>query len=342
MNNVNTFVTTALLSVAVLQDINAMHTIPISHRTSQALIATTGLRRFSAQATINNCKSPETVDFNINGICNLNCKWCWGPAHDAKEDVTLSEWKNLAYNLKKLGTKNIVFTGGETLLKKELPELARYINTELELRTTLSSNGLLLVKRGPSVLPYINDLGLPLDGHTIKVNSTMRKGTILHFSKVLAAIKFVQNVFPNIKLTVRTVAAMPNLDSVPLIGKTMLESGIDPKTLRWKIYQVSPVGPRKEDILNSDLLITRKDFDETIEITKKMNPLFTIDAQPYERSFGRYFHVFPDGKSHIVTQGTDGLPLEVPMGNIVKDFDKVIKNVNEVFNFDQNCKHGSI
>lgn len=289
----------------------------------------------------NNLRSPETVDFNINGICNLNCKWCWGPVHNAKEDVTLSEWKIIAYLLKKFGTKNIVFTGGETLLKKELPELARYVNKELELRTTLSSNGLLLLKRGPSVLPYINDLGLPLDGHTQNVNAVMRRGTITHFSRVLQAIKFVQNEFPQIDLTVRTVMAKPNIESVPFIGKTMLEANIDPSKMRWKIYQVSPVGPRKENILNSDLLITKDQFDEQIKITKVINPSFKIEAQPYERSFGRYFHIFPDGKSHIVAQGKDGLPEEISMGNIAKDFDSVIYNVNNAFNFNNNSKHGS-
>lgn len=297
-------------------------------------------RAFSTKKTVE-YRSPETVDFNITGSCNLDCKWCWGPAHDAKEDVALSEWKNLAYNLKKLGTKSIVFTGGETLLKKELPELARYIKTELDLRTTLSSNGLLLAKRGPSILPYIDDLGLPLDGHSVEVNSIMREGTTLHFSKVLEAIRFTQKNFPKTSLTVRTVVALPNIDSIHLIGKTMIGAGIDPKKMRWKLYQVSPIGFRKEAILNGDLLITRKDFEETVEKTKQMNPLFAIEYQPYEQSFGRYFHVFPDGKSHIVMQGKDGLPAEVPMGNIVRDFDEVIEKVNVTFNFDKNGKHGS-
>lgn len=331
----------ALLSICLLHKANGMNVIPKRNfSSSRTLRAMTGSRNFSMQKIINH-RSPETVDFNINGVCNLDCKWCWGPVHNVKEDVTISEWKNVAYNLKKLGTKSIVFTGGETLLKKELPELARYVKAELRLRTTLSSNGLLLVKRGPSVLPYIDDLGLPLDGHTVEVNSTMRKGTILHFSKVLEAIRFTQNNFPNTKLTVRTVAASPNVDYIHLIGRTMIESGIDPKKMRWKIYQVSPVGPRKEAILNGDLLITRKNFEETIEKTKQINPSFTIESQPYENSFGRYFHVFPDGKSHIVTQGKDGLPLELPMGNVVKDFDEVIEKVNGVFNFDQNSKHGN-
>lgn len=289
---------------------------------------------------VNHVKAPQTVDFNINGVCNLDCKWCWGPVHNAKEDVSLSEWKGLAYNLKRLGTKSIVFTGGETLLKKELPDLARYVNAELGLRTTLSSNGLLLLKRGPSVLPYINDIGLPLDGHTEDINAIMRKGTILHFSKALQSIKFVQSEFPQIELTTRTVMARPNMHSVPLIGQTMLESGIDPTKIRWKIYQVSPVGPRKDKILNGDLLITAKQFEEGVERARILNPSFKIESQPYTNSFGRYFHVFPDGRSHIVTQGKDGLPEELEMGNIVKDFDRVIQRVNEAFNFTHNSQHG--
>lgn len=285
-------------------------------------------------------RAPETVDMNINGVCNLNCKWCWGPVHNAKEDVTLNEWKNLAYELKRLGTKNVVFTGGETLLKKELPELACYTKTELGLRTTLSSNGLLMIKRGASILPFITDVGLPLDGHTVEINAIMRIGTILHFSKVLEAIKFIQTNFEKTNLTVRTVAAAPNIDSVPYIGKTMLEAGIEPKKMRWKIYQVSPVGPRKDDILNGDWLITTNQFNEIVQKTKLLNPEFAIESQPFQNSFGRYFHVFPNGESHIVMQGEDGFPLEVKMGNVVKDFDSVIKKLNESFNFSHNSNHG--
>lgn len=300
-----------------------------------------GQHRKMTTLILSNLRAPETVDFNINGICNLDCKWCWGPAHNAKEDVTLKEWKNLAYNLKKLGTKSVVFTGGETLLKKELPELARYIKADLGLRTTLSSNGLLMVKRGPSILPYIDDLGMPLDGHNVEINSIMRKGTILHFSKVLEAIRFAQKDFSEVKLTVRTVVAEPNVDTVHLIGKTIIESGIDPQKMRWKLYQVSPVGPRKEEILNGDLLITKSKFEEAIEKTRMFNPSFVIEAQPFENSFGRYFHIFPNGKSHIVRQGKDGLPEEVEMGNIINFFDEVIERVNREFNFNHNSKHGT-
>lgn len=139
----------------------------------------------------------------------------------------------------------------------------------------------------------------------------------------------------------RTVAAMPNIESIPFMGQTFLDAGIDPTKMRWKIYQVSPIGPRKEHILNGDLLITENQFDKTIKSTRDMNPAFTIEVQPFKNSFGRYFHIFPDGKSHIVTQGKDELPEEIEMGNIAKNFDDVIEKVNKHFDFNRNSKHGS-
>ena len=294
----------------------------------------------SSVRILKSLRTPATVDLNINGICNLDCKWCWGPEHKAKESVQVQDWKSLMYNLKKLGTKSVVFTGGETLLKKELPELARYANSVLGLRTTLSSNGLLMLRRGPSVLPYINDLGLPLDGHNVEINAKMRKGTVLHFLKVLEAIKFVQTSFPNIKLTVRTVVARPNINSIYLIGKTLTEAGVDPSKMRWKLYQVSPIGPRKEEILNGDLLITKQQFMDTVNEAKLINSDFAIEAQPFENSFRRYLHVFPDGKAHIVSNSKDGFPLEVPIGNIVTNFDETVEKLNKLFDFNYDSTHG--
>ena len=85
--------------------------------------------------------------------------------------------------------------------------------------------------------------------------------------------------------------------------------------------------PKKDEILNGDWLITKSKFESVIEKVKLINPLFNIEVQPFENSFGRYFHIFPDGKSHIVIQGKDGLPFELEMGNIVKDFDEVMLKV---------------
>ena len=88
-------------------------------------------------------------------------------------------------------------------------------------------------------------------------------------------------------------------------------------------------------------LLQNRNFKYVIEKVKLINPLFNIEVQPFENSFGRYFHIFPDGKSHIVIQGKDGLPFELRKWGIsLKDFDEVMLKVNEKFNFDHNSKHG--
>lgn len=301
------------------------------------LIGSRGVASLVAQATF--LRAPKTVDFNVNGICNLDCKWCWGPAHNAKEEASLQDWKLLAKKLNQLGTKSVVFTGGETLLKKELPDLVKYVQQDLGMRTTLSTNGLLLAKRGPAVLPYVNDLGLPLDGHCKEVNQVMRKGTSMHFERVLEAFKLVQDIYPDILLTARTVAARPNADSIPLIGRTLVEAGVDPSRLRWKIYQVSPIGPRQSEILNRDWLISRQKFDEIINDTKSINPQFSIKAQPYESILGKHFLVYPNGRAHIVAADEKQTTKDLILGNIVTDFDGVMSRLNLVFNFDQKEDH---
>lgn len=274
-------------------------------------------------------KAPLTVDFNVNGACNLNCTWCWGPDHKAKEEVTVDQWKEIAFKLNELGTKNITFTGGETLMKKGLEEILKYVHEDLEMRTTLSTNGILLRRKAQEVLPYVDDLGMPLDGHTREINNIMRVGTPKHFDRVLDSIVLVQQQYPKIDLTVRTVMSAKNMESVPLIGNTMLQHGIDPKKIRWKIYQVNPIGIRKENILNGDWLISSEQFEETMEKVRKLNEKFNkITAQPFTKHVGRYFHIYPDGKSHIVSAGRDGYPVELPTGNIIKNFVKVIENIN--------------
>ncbi len=285
-------------------------------------------RSFSKlQLTDKEVRAPKTVDFNVNGICNLNCHWCWGPDHKAKEELTNDQWKEIAGKLHALGTQNITFTGGEPLMKEGLADLLKYVQG-LGVRTTLSTNGLLLRRLGTQVLPYVNDIGLPLDGHTQAINSSMREGSPKHFERVLEAIVRVQKEYPKIDLTVRTVLSKKNEESVPLIGKTLRDFGVDPTKIRWKIYQVTPTGIRKSDTIQQDWCVLDKTFDEVVEQTKKANPEFAaISTLKTEGHAGRYFHIYPDGKSHIFIDGADGLPAPFPLGNIGAHFDVVLANL---------------
>lgn len=283
---------------------------------------------------------PSTVDLNLIGRCNLNCTWCWGPDHDIAEPVRLNEWQALVAELQRRGTKNVIITGGEPLLKRWLPDLIQYIKSDLNMRVTLSTNGILLRRKARDILPYIDDLGIPLDGPSDDVNKLMRVGKFKHFDIALDAIKYVQSEYPEIDLTIRTVVAKQNLEYVPQIGQTLLQAGVKPEKLRWKLYQVNPIGPRKKDILSGNWLISLDDFNRTVDKAIELNPTIKISAQPFEKHVGRYFMIFPDGASHVIEQGKDGFPCEKHLGNVFENLDMVTKNLARESDLTNNSSHG--
>lgn len=284
--------------------------------------------------------TPHTVDFNVNGACNLDCPWCWGPEHNAPESVSINQWQEIATSLSRLGTRSIVFTGGEPLMRAGLNELAAFVHEDLGLRTTLSTNGILLKSRGPAILPYIDDIGIPLDGPNQIENQQMRVGTPIHFRRALGAIKLIQEDYPNIELTVRTVVSKLNRHSVALIGQTLIDTDIDPSKLRWKLYQYRPSGPRVSQSTTESFAISSEQFDETINQVRITNPQFNIQPQSISNSFGRYVHIMPDGKTFIIIRDSNNLPIELGLGNFVASSEEVMQNLNKSLDLANNLFHG--
>ena len=149
--------------------------------------------------------APQAVDFNIIGACNLNCTWCWGPDHKVKPALTTQNWIEIGKQLKNRGTENIIISGGEPLIRKDLQEILTGLKT-LDLRVTLSTNGMfLLQENSKELLKYLDEIGLPLDGSNKNMNSIMREGSDKSFELSIQAMKYVQENYPNLKLTIRTV-----------------------------------------------------------------------------------------------------------------------------------------
>ena len=85
---------------------------------------------------INQPKLPETGVFELTYKCNHKCLYCscpWEqdlegfPGYEKGTELDLSEWKKAMDILSQRGIKNLSLSGGETLLKPELPEILAYI-----------------------------------------------------------------------------------------------------------------------------------------------------------------------------------------------------------------------
>ena len=84
------------------------------------------------------------ISWNITKACNLKCEHCYRDAGFAEADeLTLAEGKKLLTDLKTLGFRIVIFSGGEPVLRKDLPELVSFAR-ELGLVGVLGTNGTLI------------------------------------------------------------------------------------------------------------------------------------------------------------------------------------------------------
>ena len=280
--------------------------------------------------------APKTVDFNVIGTCNLNCEWCWGPDHKLEATLSANDWIEIGKQLKKLGTENIVITGGEPLLRKDMLEILEGLKS-IGMRVTLSTNTInLLQENNLKSLKFIDEIGIPLDGSTMEVNNIMRKGNIKAFDSSIQAIKYVQEKYPAIKITLRTVLSQKNLTDTKNIPQTLNANGIDLTKFRWKLYQITPTGPRKEQTTlgENNWLISEEETQKVVSELKNIYPQMTISVLLSKEHNARYLHIDPIGK---ITTLTGKNPQHEELGNVFND-KKIIQLKNILIDLDNSEK----
>ena len=231
---------------------------------------------------------PSSVDINPTARCNLACPICWGPDHQIPDGLNTQQWSQVIRFFADRGTSGIIFTGGEPLLRKDLPELMN-LSKKLKMKVTLSTNALLLPKRHAEVLPFVDEIGIPLDGSDSKLNGIIRRGTPWAFDASLSALELLEAKYPNIHVTVRTVVSRQNKDDIANIGSLLI--GKSALFDRWKIYQFTPVSIGLAHI--DEHYVSREEFDRVVS---ELNfPELNITAYPNEQRVGRYVFVGPEG-----------------------------------------------
>lgn len=111
-------------------------------------------------------KRPVVV-WNVTRSCNLKCVHCYAHAKDQRFENELStkEGKALIDDLSAFGAPVMLFSGGEPLVRKDLPELAAYA-VEKGMRAVISTNGTLITPELARTLKAIglSYVGISLDG----------------------------------------------------------------------------------------------------------------------------------------------------------------------------------
>ncbi|MFY9584561.1 MAG: radical SAM protein, partial [Candidatus Acidiferrales bacterium] len=93
---------------------------------------------------------------SVTDRCNLRCQYCmpedeyvWLPR---EELLTFEELRDLAAVFTELGVDKVRLTGGEPLLRKDLPVLVRLLAENLQIKdVALTTNGVLLAQQAQAL-----------------------------------------------------------------------------------------------------------------------------------------------------------------------------------------------
>jgi 12,18-didecarboxysiroheme deacetylase len=210
-------------------------------------------------------KRPVIV-WNITRRCNLKCVHCYAHAKNIHFDNELSteQGKELINDLAGFGSPVMLFSGGEPLVRKDLPQLAAYA-VEKGMRAVISTNGTLITPTMARTLKEIglSYVGISLDGMQ-EINDRFR-GVNGAFKSALQGIKNSQDA--GIKVGLRFTVNKFNVDEIPKIFQLLEEMDIPRVCFYHLVYAGRGSEMVKEDLSHD---ATRKAVDLIIDETKRL------------------------------------------------------------------------
>jgi 12,18-didecarboxysiroheme deacetylase len=160
-------------------------------------------------------KKPVVV-WNMTRRCNLRCVHCYSSSQNIRygNELTPAEAKAMIRDLATFGSPVILFSGGEPLMHRGLPELARYA-VDQGMRAVISTNGTLITRQNAAAFKEIglSYVGVSLDG--MKVTHDHFRGVEGAFDTAMKGIRTCRDL--GIKVGVRFTINRHNVADVPAI-----------------------------------------------------------------------------------------------------------------------------
>ncbi len=123
---------------------------------------------------------PFIVSWNLTRLCNLDCGHCYLDAvrrrNEATDELSTGDALNVLGQLAELAPgAMLVLTGGEPLMRKDLPELVR-CSAQLSLMPVIGSNGIMLDGKRAAELRALGaaGVGISLDSATARFHDRLR------------------------------------------------------------------------------------------------------------------------------------------------------------------------
>lgn len=210
-------------------------------------------------------KKPVIV-WNMTRRCNLKCVHCYAQAQDntqGRDDISTEQGKALIDDLAAYGAPVMLFSGGEPLVREDLPELASYA-TSKGMRAVVSTNGTLISKAKAKELKAVglSYVGISMDGGE-EVHDLFR-GVSGSYRRALEGIAACQA--EGLKVGLRFTINRRNAGEIPKIFQLLHELEIPRACFYHLVYSGRGSALIAEDLDHAE---TRAVVDQIMDLTRE-------------------------------------------------------------------------
>jgi 12,18-didecarboxysiroheme deacetylase len=223
-------------------------------------------------------KRPVVV-WNMTRRCNLKCIHCYSSSRNIRyrNELTTDEGKKLISDLAAFGSPVILFSGGEPLMREDLPELVKYA-VDRGIRAVISTNGTLLTKKTAEILKKtgVSYAGVSLDG--MQKSHDRFRGVEGAFDMTLKGIRTCRD--EGIKVGIRFTINRKNFSDIPALFELIEKENIPRACFYHLVYSGRGSLLIDEDLSHGE---TRKVVDLIMDRTRdlfergKPKELLTVD-----------------------------------------------------------------
>lgn len=229
---------------------------------------------------------PKYITFAVTAACNLRCKHCSVNAGNVPDVLSLEECKKIVEKIITLKPQQIIFTGGEPLLKKGIIQLLEFTRDRFEGHIGIMTNGTLFTKENTSqMVKLVDSIDISMDGvDEITCAKIRGKGV---FSKVIKSVEMIhENGFKNISLSM--VVTKENQPYTQQFFELNKQLGTKPM-----LRTFSPIGRGEEN--RSELEVDRNSEErkEKIRINSSDMKICSCGALKRTMYIDYYGNMFP-------------------------------------------------
>ena len=218
---------------------------------------------------------------HVHSRCNCRCAMCDIWKREDNQELDLAVLERQRESLLALGVEQVVFTGGEALMHRKLPELTQFFR-EIGATLTLLTSGLLLEKQAALVATEFHEVIVSLDGPP-EIHDQIRgvKGAFALLSRGVHAVKRHGTLPVSARCTVQhanfahlaaTVAAAigVGLDGISFLAADLSSTAFN-RELVWPIERRNAI-----QVNATELETLNQQFDLIAEARERLAPAFSI------------------------------------------------------------------